>query len=382
MISSDEYRQNDMPLILNRLKSIASSVMYAAEAETLGEVLERIADASRELVNARYAALGIPDGKGGLQFFEISGIAPDLVPHIGHLPKGRGLIGAIMREREPIRLHNMQDDPRSSGFPANHPKMSSFLGVPILVGQQLFGQLYLCDRMDGESFSEQDQWLIETMAGYAALAIAGAQLREQQRRVDLLEERERIAMDLHDGVIQSIYAIGMYVDIMRGAPELKSDDLRPVIDNLNDVIEEIRSYIQDLKRRDHKNSIRNSLQDIIRHLCLPGSMTVELEATDVPLPFPQPTYDAICQMANEAISNVVRHAKANHLRVAARMDHDAFVLRIADDGQGFNPKVTGDDHHGLGLRNIQQRARLHGGHIHIDSTPGRGTTITLTIPVT
>ena len=371
-----------MPIILSRLKAIASSVMHAAEAETLGEVLERIAEASRDLVNARYAALGVPDGKGGLQYFEFVGIEASLVPHIGHLPKGKGLIGAIMKERKPIRLENMQDDPRSVGFPAHHPSMTSFLGVPILVGQQLFGQLYLCDRADGQPFSEQDQWLIETMAGYAALAIAGAQLREQQRRVDLLEERERIAMDLHDGVIQSIYAIGMYIDIMRSAPDLKADDLKPVIDNLNDVIEEIRGYIQNLKRRDSKYSIRASLQDIIRHLCPPGSMAVELDATDIPLPFPPPTFEAICQMANEAISNVMRHARANHLRVSAHLDDDVFQLRIADDGQGFNPTRMDGDHHGLGLRNIQQRARLHGGHIHIDSTPGRGTTITLTIPVT
>jgi signal transduction histidine kinase len=380
MRTSDDHRQNDVPLILARLKAIATSVMHAAEAETLGEVLERIAEASRDLVKARYAALGIPDGKGGLQYFEFIGIDPALVPHIGHLPKGKGLIGAIMQEREPIRLENMQADPRSSGFPANHPHMHSFLGVPILIGQQLYGQLYLCDREDGQPFTEQDQWLIETMAGYAALAIAGAQLREQQRRVDLLEERQRIAMDLHDGVIQSIYAIGMYVDIMRGSPSLMPNDLTPVIDNLNDVIEEIRGYIQDLKRRDSQQSIRASLQDIIRHLCPPGSMTVELDATDIPLPFSPPTYDAICQMANEAISNVMRHAQANRLRVSARLDNDAFQLRIADDGQGFNPNMTGD--HGLGLRNIQQRAQLHGGHIHIDSTPGRGTTITLTIPVT
>jgi signal transduction histidine kinase len=382
MISSDEHRQNDVPLILSRLKSIASSVMHAAEAETLGEVLERIADASRELVKARYAALGIPDGRGGLQFFEISGMAPELVPQMAHLPKGRGLIGAIMREREPIRLDDMQSDPRSVGFPANHPHMTRFLGVPILVGQQLFGQLYLCDREDGEPFADQDQWLLEMMAGYAALAIAGAQLREQQRRVDLLEERERIAMDLHDGVIQSIYAIGMYVDILRGSPQLKPDDLNPVVDNLNDVIEEIRSYIQDLKQRDQKRSIRNSLQSIIRHLCVPSSMTVEVEATDIPLPFPQPTYDAICQMANEAISNVVRHAQANHLRIAARLDDEIFQLRIADDGKGFNLAAMSSNHRGLGLRNIQQRAQLHGGHLNIDSTPGRGTTITLTIPVT
>src|SRR5690606_8986929 len=177
---SDKTPQEDVTLLLSYLKAITSLAMHAAEAETLGEVLERIAEASRQLVRARYAALGIPDGKGGLEYFMFAGLDKIEAHAIGRLPQGRGLLGAIMAERQPIPLEHIKDDPRSVGFPPNHPHMDRFLGVPIIVGELLFGMLYLTDRYDGRPFTEQDQWLIEMMASYAALAIAGARLREQR----------------------------------------------------------------------------------------------------------------------------------------------------------------------------------------------------------
>src|SRR5215510_13301939 len=215
MNSDNHPRKNDTNAILAQLKDIASAVMYAAEAPKLEEVLERIAEVAKDLVNAKYAALGVPDDNGGLKFFKVAGMTPEQIARLDHLPHGKGLLGAIALERESIRLEKMQDDKRSAGFCKAHPQMTSLLGVPIQVGQQLFGILYLCDRIDGQPFSEQDEWLIETVAGYAALAIAGSQLREQQSRLTLLEERDRISMELHDGIIQSLYAMGMHLDILR-----------------------------------------------------------------------------------------------------------------------------------------------------------------------
>jgi len=103
----------------------------------------------------------VPDGKGGMQHFEISGLTESEFEQIEHPPKGRGLLGAIMRERETIRLEHMTDDHRSVGFPRHHPPMDRFLGTPIQVGDQLFGMLYLSDRWDGQPFDEQDEWLVE-----------------------------------------------------------------------------------------------------------------------------------------------------------------------------------------------------------------------------
>ncbi|NDJ61425.1 MAG: GAF domain-containing sensor histidine kinase [Chloroflexi bacterium] len=370
-----------MSSVLITLKEIASDVIRAAAAETVAEVLDRIAVASRKLVKARYAALGIPDGAGNLAFFKFTGMTDDEVRAVGDLPQGRGLLGALMTEHQPIRLDHIRDDPRSIGFPPNHPPMDSFLGVPIIVGQQLYGMLYLCDREDGEPFHEEDQWLIETLAGYAALAIAGAQLGEQRNRLTLFEERERISMELHDGVIQSLYAIGMQIDLMRADRTLHEAELDGVIQNLNTVIDDIRSYIQNLKSRAFaQQTIRACMEDIVNHMHLPGDMHIEIDAPDGPAPLTPTTYEAVRQMTNEAISNAIRHAEAQHIRIEARHDTRLFQILISDDGRGFDPNAP-NHQNGLGLRNIKERARLHGGHIHIKTAPGQGTHITLSLPV-
>ena len=177
---------------IDTLNDIVQSISFAVEANTVREVLERIAEAARQLVGARYSALGVPDGDGGLRYFETAGLTEEEIARIPHPPEGRGLLGAVMRDRHAVRLEDMTQDPRSVGFPEGHPEMKTFLGVPIRVGPQLFGMLYMSDREDGQPFDEGDERLAETLAGYAALAIAGAQLNEQQQRLILLEERDRI----------------------------------------------------------------------------------------------------------------------------------------------------------------------------------------------
>jgi signal transduction histidine kinase len=380
MSSEQNHLDSVTSVILPQLKEIASSVMYAAEGGTLEQVLERIAQVSSELVNARYAALGIPDGKGGLRYFKVAGITPEAHARLEHLPRGYGLIGAIMRERKAIRLARIQDDPRSVGFCGNHPSMTSFLGVPVQIGQQLFGMLYLCDRRDGQPFSEQDEWLIDTMAGYAALAIAGSDLSSQQSRLALLEERERIAMELHDGVIQSLYAIGMQLDLMRASDQLARDELGETINNLNAVIDDIRHFIMDLHRRNRPGqTVYECLQEIIARLHAPQTLTIHLDAPQTPPPFSGTVFEGICQIANEAISNAIRHAEAQTLTVSIKQSADEFHLQIEDDGKGFNiHDLAGNS--GLGLRNLQQRAMLYHGRVQIDSTPGKGTRLSITIP--
>ncbi len=381
-MTNDNYNRKEPTLLtVHQLNEIASAVMYAAEAGNVEQVLERIAEVSRNLVKARYAALGVPDGEGGLKFFKTTGMTEEEVSRLDHLPCGHGLIGAIMEERQPLRLEHMADDARSVGFCAHHPHMDSLLGVPIQIGQQLFGTLYLCDREDGQPFTQEDQWLVETMAGYAALAIAGSQLSEQQSRLQLLEERERIGMELHDGVIQSLYAIGMHLDLMRLGGQATSDNLGQVMQSLNNVIEDIRRYILNLHRGDHyQRTIYERLEDMLARVFRPQDLTIHLDAPhDKPL-FTPATFEAICQMANEAISNAVRHSKAENITVITRQENNLFRITIADDGQGFDVNQV-VNHSGLGLRNIQQRAALHGGSVEITSSPGRGTQLTIIIPV-
>lgn len=367
--------------LLNVIKDIATAVMYAAEARELEQVLERIAHISRELVQAKYAALGVPDGSDGLRYFKVSGMSAEAVARLEHLPKGKGLLGAIMQERKPIRLERMSDDPRSAGFCKRHPYMNSLLGVPIQVGQQLFGVLYLCDRIDGQPFSDEDEWLIETMAGYAALAIAGSYLSDQQSRLTRLEERERIGMELHDGVIQSLYALGMQVDLMRNSAQIAPSDLGIVIDGLNQVIEDIRYYILNLKNRSyHQKGMLEYFQEMLMRLHIPEQTRVQLDAPNSAPPFTPATFEGICLIANEALSNAVRHANASEIMVQVIQDDTTLKLVIKDNGSGFNPNaLTQSD--GLGLKNMQQRARIYGGRVEITTKEGEGTALTIIIPI-
>ena len=367
--------------VVHRLKEIVAALMYATEADSLEGVLQRIADVARELTETKYAALGIPDGKGSLRYFMVSGIAQEDAAKIDHLPEGLGLIGAIMTEREVIRLDNMKTDPRSTKFPENHPPMTSFLGVPVQLGGQLFGMMYLCDKTSGQPFDDADITLVETMATYAALAIAGASIRDQQSRITVLEERERIAMELHDGIIQSLYGIGMQVELLKHEEAVEGAQLNPIIDYLNQVIEDIRGYIGNLRQHDiEQPSVHDCMQQLIDRLHIPSSLQTHIDAPDTPMPFLPATSEAICLIASEALSNAVRHSNARHIHISSVQADGKFMLQIMDDGDGFDMKAI-DGHRGLGLRNMEQRARLYGGEIVIDSSPGDGTRLAINIPV-
>lgn len=389
-MGSDQHPQSDMTIgltdnnMLPMLKEIASLVTHAAQAANLEMVLERIAKVSAKLVNARYAALGIPDGRGGLRYFKVTGISDEERRKIPHLPRGYGLLGVIMNERQVVRLAHMGQDPRSSGFPEGHPDMRSLLGVPVMMGDQLYGMLYLTDRKDGQLFSEQDQYIIEVMASYAALAIANSQLQEQRSRLTVLEERERIMMELHDGVIQSIYAIGMQVDLIsntsRDVEQLAN--LRRVIGDLNTVIEDIRRYIQNLRtiNEDERASFYDCVEELLHRIYTPAKLKIEIDVPrDLNPPISGTAFEAVCQIVHEALSNVVRHANATQAIIHATIQNDMFTILIEDNGSGFD--ITMRDAAGLGLRNIQQRARIHGGEIEIDSALGEGTRVTINVPL-
>jgi signal transduction histidine kinase len=253
--------------------------------------------------------------------------------------------------------------------------------------------LYLTDPVDGKPFDEQDQWLIETTAGYAALAIAGAQLREQRERLTLFEERERIGMELHDGVIQSLYAVGMQLELARTAGSIHPDDFIAPIQSLNQTIEDIRSYILDLHRHNTTSTtIISCLKSMTNRLHIPDTLKIEIDAPDTPISIPNVLFEAVCQMVNEAISNVIRHANATKVTISAYLANGHFYLTISDNGQGFDfdqqialstseLSEIGATGSGLGLRNIQRRARLHHGTVEIASTKGRGTQISLSLPI-
>lgn len=381
-MTSNQSQQKDVTIVLARLKDIAEAVILASEAGTLKQVLRQIAYVAQQLVNCRYAALGIPDEHKLMKYFEVVGMTAEEIQLIDHPPIGRGLLGAILQDREILRLEHMRDHPRSIGFPANHPHMDRFLGVPIQIGEQLFGMLYLCDRLDNQPFTESDQWLVESLAGYAALAITGSKLKEQHGRLMLLEERERVGMELHDGIIQSLYAIGMQLQLLQlEQPDMRMD-ISKATKNLDVVIEDIRHYIMNLKVANYEQStLYESLMDVVARLQGGGAINIKVNAPNRQPPFAPPVLEAVSQIAYEAVSNIIRHAEATEALIDVTESPKQFKMVIWDNGKGFNQQVL-KEHDGLGLRNMLQRARIYGGDLILDNPPSGGARLTLLLPIT
>ena len=195
-----------------RLQALDAAIIAISQEVSLERVLQLIVDSVRPLVGARYAALGIPDEHGHMERFITSGIDEAERHAIGHPPRGLGLLGEIIRSGVALRVPVLADHPRSVGFPEHHPTMTSFLGVPVRVEGRAVGNLYLTEKQGQKRFSEDDQRLVESFARHAGLAIHNARMHEELRQMAVLQERERIAQDLHDGSIQSLYAVSLTLE--------------------------------------------------------------------------------------------------------------------------------------------------------------------------
>jgi two-component system, NarL family, sensor histidine kinase DevS len=180
-----------------RLRGLLAANRTITADLTLPTVLRRIVEAGCQLVRARYGALGVLAPSGGLAEFVHVGLDEQTVARIGHLPEGKGLLGALIDDPRTIRLRSIEDDPRSVGFPPHHPPMTSFLGVPVLVRGKVFGNLYLTERIDGGEFTAEDEELVAALAATAGVAIENARLYEQsQRRQDWLQASAKITRQL------------------------------------------------------------------------------------------------------------------------------------------------------------------------------------------
>lgn len=365
----------------SRIDALSDAVAALTADLSLDRVLRRIAEIAARLVDARYAALGVPDGEGGLAQFLTYGISESHIAMMDHLPIGRGLLGALLTDTQPIRLTNMSQDLRAVGFPSHHPTMNTFLGVPVISKGVHLGNLYLCDRKDGQPFTDDDEQIITLLAGHAAIAIENARLSESLRRLAIIEERDRIAMELHDGIIQQIYAVGIKLDIARitsnPTPELSGHLLGATAD-LNRVIEDLRRYIRDL----HMNvSYTVSLQEQFRELIESfKSMSTARLVGDIAPTFRglnEVLVHTMVQIGRELLSNIARHSGATEVYLTLEEDGRGVVLEISDNGCGFDPETV---RRGNGLDNMAARAIGMGGAFEVVSQPGRGATFTICLP--
>jgi signal transduction histidine kinase len=380
------------------LKGLHAASITLSSEHDLKVVLQKVVDLSRYLTNAKYAALGVLDPEGdGFEEFITSGMSAAARQRIGSPPKGRGLLGVLIQERQAVRVDHIADDPRSSGFPENHPHMYSFLGVPIVFHGQVFGNLYLCDKLPrnsigytsrintgNSSFTTYDQEVLEMFAAQAAIIIENAQLYREIEEIAILNERERFGMDLHDGVIQAIYAIGLMLDDARhrveSEPALAHQRIQNAIASINTVIADIRSYIHDLHAQDlHASDLQQGLQALVEQANQDPTLQIVLHMeTRAPVKLTSSQITDLIHVAREAISNVRKHAKASETLVHVTSRRLNLELLIQDNGTGMvtNPLPAT----GYGLENMQRRVHALNGTLEIDSELQKGTRISVTVP--
>lgn len=376
-LEAAETRNRQFTILHNATVTIARNL-------SLDKVLQHIVDAARELVGARYAALGVPDSDDVLETFVHSGLSPDQATLMTHPPRGLGLLGEIIRQRRSIRLARLQDHPASVGFPPGHPAMVSFLGVPILGGGEVLGNLYLTEKIGSAEFSSADQEMVEMLAAHAAVAIHNARLYHQVERLAVLEERTRIGMDLHDGVIQSIFAVGLTLESSRLALADTNAEASQLLDmainGLNDAIQDIRNYILDLRPRRFRGNLEQGLAQLVREFQANTLVPVHVEVAGTLENLPTPVARTVFLATQEALANVARHAKASQVTLSLLIETGRVDLLIADNGRGFN---AGDHarHVGHGLANMQARAEELRGAFNLRTAPGQGTTVALRLPI-
>ncbi len=350
----------------------------------LDAVLQLIVDRVRDLADAEYAALGISHADGVIERFITSGLTPAERERIGALPHGYGLLGLIIREGETFRIPDIATDPRRHGFPPNHPEMHSFLGVPITVKGQAVGDLYLTNKRGVAEFSVDDQTLVERFAAHAGLAIENARLSERVQALAVVEERERIGRDLHDGIIQRMYGVALGLDdvgeLASRDPAAAGERIERAIDALHAAIAEVRTFIYGLRPGlDNEDSLGSALASLAEETRLNTTIQIEVAAPSVANLSPV-VRGELLNVAREALSNVVRHARAKRATIEVASGGGQLRLEIADDGAGFDPTASaGEAHHGLD--NIRRRAEALGGTLRVESAPGAGSRIIVTLPL-
>jgi signal transduction histidine kinase len=368
-----------------RLIALHKASLELVKDVSLDRLLERIAAVACEQADARYAALGVLDDSGKLVKFISIGMEEEEIKRIAHPPVGKGLIGELMDTEAPLRVPVIQEHPSSVGFPAHHPKMTSFLGVPIRAANRQLGQIYLTEKVGAPEFTADDEKIIQMLAGYAAAAIQNARLLENTHRLAVLEERERIGMDLHDGIIQAIYGVGLSLEgalhSIEETPSEAKERIQHSIEGLNQAIRDLRGYILDLRPRQMGNDglmsglkrlatefRANSLTEVV--LTGPDSEHIDLAPTQSLALF------HICQ---EALANAAKHAKAKKVEISLWSTEDRVLMEIHDDGRGFDME-TKSQNIGHGLANMLTRAQSVGGDVDISSNPGEGTTVLAWVP--
>jgi signal transduction histidine kinase len=373
------YKRINSPEKLRRL--VDAVLMLEADIELTG-LLRHIVEEATTLVDARFGALGVlNDSRTGLDQFLTVGLddAQELV--IGPRPTGRGVLGLLITDPEPLRLSDLENHPESYGFPPGHPPMKSFLGVPIRVRDVVWGNLYLTEKRGADEFSDEDEALTEALALAAGIAVQNTRLNDRIRVLSVLEDRDRIALSLHDQVIQKLFASGLTLQAATRQPDrdLMAGQVSAVIDELDDIIDEIRGTIFELTEVEVPGGLRRAVLALAAELSPTLGLRPEVSFSgQVDNLVPQPVADHVLAVLRESLTNAGKHSQAARLSVSLDVG-DGLTLEVSDDGIGLG--LTSHGRIGLGLVNMRARAEKLGGTFTVREADGGGTQLTWQVPL-
>ncbi len=360
-----------------RLHALIDAILLIEADAQLGSLLTSIVENSCALVGARYGALGVLSADGRtLSRFLTHGVDEATRHAIGRLPHGDGILGEVIRTGEVLRVENLHEHQSAAGWPAPHPDMTRFLGVPVTTRDgRVFGNLYLTDPLNGQPFSDEDEDVVAAFGRAAGLVIDQAQLRHQLREATLNEERARLARELHDTVIQRLFGVGLALQLTLSGSldDVSREHVNSALDDLDVTIREIRTTIFEIDRDEEEHlpleqRVQALCDEVTSRLGVQSSVVV---ADGIDAELDRARARSTIAALREALSNVARHARAARVEVVLVVV-DAFVeLTVRDDGVGFGP----DHAPGRGLGNLVERAEEFGGTCVVSSTPGEGTLV-------
>ncbi len=371
------FRNIEDPAKLRRLLE----AVFLLEADlSLPVLLRHIVEEACSMAGARYGALGVlNEDRTGLSEFITVGIEPGLERVIGDRPTGKGVLGLLITDPRPLRLADLKDHPESYGFPPSHPPMTSFLGVPVAVRDEVYGNLYLTEKIGWSEFTKDDEELVMALAQAAGIAIDNARLHGRVREIAVFDDRDRIARDLHDAVIQRLFAIGLSLQgITRSITTASiSDRLNRAIVDIDETIRQIRSSIFELSSVRDEEGARARVLRLVNELdpVLGFEVHVSFEGPVDSAMAPE-SQDHLLFVLREALTNVAKHARATTVSVSVSVRDRECALVVMDNGIGIpDSRPEG----GLGLSNLEKRANKLGGRLLINSS-AQGTQVNWTVP--
>ncbi|WP_248962347.1 GAF domain-containing sensor histidine kinase [Sphaerisporangium perillae] len=365
------------------LHAVSSAVLAVTRHLSVREVLQVIVRSARTLLDARYAALGVPDDDGSFAEFVAEGVSDKQWEAIGPLPRQHGMLAAMLKDASPVRLPDIREDPRFEWWPSAHPVLKDFIGVPIRDPDQVLGIIFLSNKRSPGGFTEQDQELLTLFAAHAAIAITNARLYERSRELTLVEERNRMAHELHDAVTQKLFSLRLTAQaassLVATDPGRAMAEMDRVQRLAGEALSELRAVIVELRPAELE---RHGLAETLRkHVAVLDRLyPVAISFASSPLCDLRPEVEVtVLRVAQEAIHNALRHAKASSVQVRVEIAGSCLTLDVRDDGQGF--QVEAPSPRGLGLLSMRERAEAAGGSLLLRSAPGAGTTVRLEVPV-